>query len=188
MVFQGVVPPSSGTLAPRGGTEPVKRIAEPRDRPPLYTSPTRTGNISIAFVCLWTAIHWVVAPYQRKSCAEASMLRGRLDVMTPATIVELGDVTGRPKVKMDLPPMRIGDRVQLRCRLARKNGGRNEVLDVVGEFRVTTTSLDASSGTARQLLVVESTGVAPAWRAVKKDSLPPPRRLGPARVRPMVIE
>ncbi len=108
--------------------------------------------------------------------------------MTPASIVELGDVSGKPKVKMDLPRMLVGHRIQLKFRLTRKNGGRSEVLDVDGEFVVRSVSFDASSGMARQLLSVESTEAAPSWRAVKKDSLPPPRRLGPARVKPMVIE
>ena len=114
---------------------------------------------------------------------------GMQRVMTPATLVEMGDVADKPKVKLDLPsPLRIGDRLQLRFRLARMNGGRSEVLDVQGEFQVRSVSFDASSGSARQIISVESTGAAPSWKAVKKSSLPPPRKLGPAKVPRMVIE
>jgi hypothetical protein len=110
-------------------------------------------------------------------------------VITPVTIVELADVSGKPKVKMDLPsPMRIGDKVQLHFHLSRQNGGRSEVLDVSGEFRVRSVGFDASSGTARQVLSVETLGATPNWKAVKKSSLPPPRKLGPARAPPMDIE
>lgn len=109
--------------------------------------------------------------------------------MTPATIVELGDVAGKPKVKQDLPsPLRNGDKVHLRFQLARQNGGRSEVLDVQGEFVIRSVRFDASDGPTRQLLTVESTGVAPSWRAVKKSSLPPPRKLGAAKTPPMDIE
>jgi hypothetical protein len=104
--------------------------------------------------------------------------------MIPASIVELADVLGKPKVKMDLPsPMRIGDKVKLRFHLSRQNGGRSEVLDVNGDFQVRGVSFEM----ARQCLSVESLGAAPAWRAVKK-TLSPVRKLGPARVPPMVIE
>lgn len=91
---------------------------------------------------------------------------------------------------MELPsPMRLGDKIQLRFHLARQNNGRSEVLDVDGEFQVRSVSFDASSGSARQLLSVDCHGgVVPIWRAVKKASPAPPRKLGPARVPPMVIE
>ncbi len=108
--------------------------------------------------------------------------------MTPATIVELGDVHGKPKVKLDLPsPMRIGDRVKLHFRLSRQNQGRTEVLDVSGDFAVRSVSFDASDGAARQHLVVESSTVAPVWKAIKRTPNPQ-RKLGPAWLPPMVIE
>lgn len=104
--------------------------------------------------------------------------------MKPATIVELADVSGKPKVKMDLPsPLRLGDRLQLHFKLTRQNGGRSELLEVHGEFRVSTVSFE----NARQLLSVDAIGTAPVWRAVKKSAVMP-RKLSPARVPPMVIE
>ena len=101
--------------------------------------------------------------------------------MTPASIVELADVSGKPKVKIALPSCRIGDKVYLRFRLSRQNGGRSEQLDVDGDFQVRSTSLDASSGFARQILSVDAVSTSPCWKAVKK--IPAPlRKLGPARV------
>ena len=110
--------------------------------------------------------------------------------MVPATILEVSDVVGKPRVKMDLPsPMRIGDKIKLRFRLSRQNGGRYEILDVAGDFQVRSVSFDNSSGGgARQILSVESMGVAPCWKAVKKDSLPPHRKMGPAKAPPTPIE
>lgn len=101
--------------------------------------------------------------------------------MNPATLVELGDVAGLPKVKMTLPvPLRIGDRIHLAFQLRRTTGGRSEVLDVSGDFRVTSVSFDAAHGPPRQQLTVESAGKAPTWRAVKRQAAPE-RRLGPTR-------
>lgn len=81
---------------------------------------------------------------------------------------------------MDLPaPLRLGDKLTLRFRLKRANGGRMEVLDVNGEFRICSLSFEA--GTNRQMLSVESaSGVVPSWRAVKrtpefKRVIPPAR-------------
>lgn len=109
--------------------------------------------------------------------------------MVPATLVELDDVTGKPKVKLELPsPLRLGDRLQLRFRLSRQNGGRAEVLDVTGEYTVRSVSFDASDGPARQIISVVTTGVTPSWKAVKKASLASPRKLGPTRWPPMVLE
>ena len=108
--------------------------------------------------------------------------------MTSATIVELEDVAGKPRVKMDLPsPLRIGDKLTFNFRVARQHTGRSEVLDVKGEFRVSQVSFDVTSGPARQILVVVSNGVPPAWRAVKKAS-PPSRKLGPAKAPRMALE
>lgn len=108
--------------------------------------------------------------------------------MIPATIVELGDVAGKPRAKVDLPsPLRNGDRIALRFRLTRQHNGRSEVLDVDGEFAVRSVSFDATSGPPRQKITVEATTVSPVWRAVKK--LHPPRRpFGPARAKRTVIE
>lgn len=97
--------------------------------------------------------------------------------MMAHTILELSDVGGAPRVKLTLPvPLRVGDRVRLGFRLKRTHGGRTEVLEVVGEYRVS----GAIHETGRQTLTVEAVGKAPAWRAVRKDhgfvrSLPPAR-------------
>ena len=97
--------------------------------------------------------------------------------MTPTTLVELSDVDGKPQAKMDLPsPLRIGDRLKLRFKLQRMNGGRSEVLEVSGEFRVASVSFDEGS---RQVLSVEATKKAPSWVAVKRRA-EAPRKLAPA--------
>lgn len=97
------------------------------------------------------------------------------------TILKLADVNGEPKVKLDLPgPLRNGDPLALRFLLERQTGGRSEVLEVNGKFQVTAVGFDASTGTPKQLLSVETAGKVPAWRSVKKRSNGP-RRLGPAR-------
>jgi hypothetical protein len=104
--------------------------------------------------------------------------------MNPATIVQFEDVLDKPKAKMDLPsPLRVGDRLQLRLRIARQKGGRNEILDVVGEFRIKVVSFDST----RQILSVESMDAAPVWKAVKKTG-GVRRKLSPARHAPQVIE
>jgi hypothetical protein len=101
--------------------------------------------------------------------------------MNPSTIVEFSGVSGQPKAKLDLPcPLRIGDRIAFRFRLARENGGRSEQLDVVGDFRVKAVSFDASTGVGLQKLVVEAEDKAPVWRAVKKPAKPSARKLSPA--------
>lgn len=107
--------------------------------------------------------------------------------MNPASLVELSDVTGSPKVWMTLPvPLRLGDRLRLGFHLRRQKGGRHEILEVSGDFRVTGISWDASQGPTRQILAVESTGRAPAWRAIRT---PPsmPGRLGPTHFPPTVV-
>lgn len=102
------------------------------------------------------------------------------------TVLKLEDVAGAPKIKLDLPSLRVGDPINLPCFKVERTTpeGRREVLEVDARhsrFRVTGVGLDASSGPPRQLLSVESTGGAPpAWRAVKK----PPgarKRLSPAK-------
>ena len=88
--------------------------------------------------------------------------------MTPTSIVELSSVSGRPRAKLVLPvPLRQGDKLQLAFRLQRQNGGRLEVLEVRGEFRVTT----VIQSVEHQHLSVESTGKEPAWKAVRRPAL-----------------
>lgn len=96
------------------------------------------------------------------------------------TILELLDVKGRPRVRLDLPgPLRIGDRIAVSFRLQRRNAGRTEVLDLKGDVRVTGASLEATGPTVRQILEVETLSpTAPTWKAVKnrpewKRQLPP---------------
>lgn len=77
------------------------------------------------------------------------------------------DVAGEPQAKIDLPFLRLGDRLRLKLQIARKNGGRSEVLDVAGEYRVASCYYDAARPAPCQILHVSATGVSPAWRAVK---------------------
>jgi hypothetical protein len=96
------------------------------------------------------------------------------------TLLELLDVKGSPTVMLDLPgPLRIGDRITLCFRLQRRLGGRTEVLEVKGDVRVTSASLDATLAAPRQRIGVENAGAVPfVWKAVKnrpewKRHLPP---------------
>jgi hypothetical protein len=100
--------------------------------------------------------------------------------MISTTRLKLDDVNGRPMVLLsDVPsPLRIGDPLGLRFRIARQNGTRHEVLDVNGQFRVSAVGFDLSVTPRRQLLTVEAIGKPPTWVSVKK---PPSRApLGPA--------
>ena len=81
----------------------------------------------------------------------------------------LEDITGEPQLRMDLPLMRLGDRVQLSAVLHRQKGGRTEELHVEGEFRVTSLVVDAR-GRAKQIIRVATVGVTPCWRAIKNPS------------------
>lgn len=102
--------------------------------------------------------------------------------MQPTTLVDLSDVQGTPRVKMTLPvPLRAGDRVKLAFRLRRLNGGRQEILDVVGDFRVSSATLALDY----QVVAVESVGKAPTWRAVRKDIVS--RRQLPPAVFPRTV-
>ena len=87
------------------------------------------------------------------------------------------DVEGAQK-DLQLPLLRLSDRIKLRLQCQRKNRGRSEVLDISGEFRVTGVELDATRGRLRQVLQVEAVGIAPTWKAVKK---PKETRFGPAK-------
>lgn len=101
--------------------------------------------------------------------------------MNNSSLVELSDVAGKPRVILALPvPLRIGDRIHLVFQLRRIQGGRSEILDVSGDFRVTAVGFDASSGTGRQVLAVDTTGKTLVWRAVKKQPVFE-RKLGPTR-------
>jgi hypothetical protein len=83
-----------------------------------------------------------------------------------AAFLTLEDVAGAPQMRMDLPLMRLGDRLLLKAVLHRQKGGRTEELRVEGEFRVTSLVVDAR-GRTRQIISVAAIGVAPSWRAIK---------------------
>jgi len=91
-----------------------------------------------------------------------------------ATFFELSDVSGLPRVRTELPLLRIGDKLTLRFRLERQHLGRREVLDVFGEYQVTSMKLDLSQGRSRQIVSVSAINKAPIWKAVRN---PPVRRL-----------
>ena len=93
--------------------------------------------------------------------------------MTPTALVEISDVADKPLVKMDLPStLRLGDRLKLRFKLQRQHGGRSEVLEVSGDYRVSNVWVDTSEGSGRQHLSVEAVGKAASWVAVKKRAEP----------------
>jgi hypothetical protein len=97
--------------------------------------------------------------------------------MQQLSIVEIGDLADRPKAKLTLPvPLRLGERLHLAFKIRKQNGGRSEVLDVYGEYRVTAVGFT----TDYQHLIVEAVGKAPTWRAVKKEPATK-RLLGPAK-------
>lgn len=101
----------------------------------------------------------------------------------PLTILELSDVLGSPRAKLPLPvPLRVGDRVRLSFRLKRNHGGRSEVLEVVGEYRVS----GVVQAVDHQFVSVEATGKAPSWRAVRKEPHTD-RVLSPARFPPTLL-
>lgn len=85
----------------------------------------------------------------------------------------LSDVADEPRARIELPLVRLGDRLQLRFRLRRQKGGRTEELQVAGEFRVAAMVIDTTHGHPKQVVHISSLGVVPVWRAVKN---PPPSR------------
>lgn len=97
--------------------------------------------------------------------------------MVPS-IVTFSDVKDAPSIRMELPALLpLGERIKLRVTLRRKNGHRTEELRVDGEYRVAETSVDATYAPPKQIVKVEATKVAPAWKAVRNPS--PLRRLLP---------
>lgn len=94
------------------------------------------------------------------------------------SILELSDLAEPVRVKIDLPPVRIGDRVSLQFSLRRKHLGRHEVLDVQGEYKVTSHVVDTTKPATCQIVQVASLGKAPSWRAVKARQ---PPKIAPAR-------
>ena len=97
------------------------------------------------------------------------------------TFLELSDITDSPKVRTELPLLRIGDKITLRFCLERHNKGRREILDVIGGYQVTSIEIELKSQTVR----ISSTGKAPAWKAVKNQ---PPLKIAPAKAPPTIIK
>ena len=96
------------------------------------------------------------------------------------TLLELTEVVGKPKVKMELPRVHLGQRIRLAFCLRRKNAGRSEVLEVYGDFKVAAAGLDAVYPVRQVLSVDVAVGASPTWKAVKKTPewrrvLPPAR-------------
>jgi hypothetical protein len=100
--------------------------------------------------------------------------------MTPTTRIKLDDVNGKPMVLLSsVPsPLRVGDTLGLRFRVARQSNGRSEMLEVNGQFRVTAVGFDLAAYARRQLLTVEALGKAPTWVSVRRP--PQKTRLAPA--------
>lgn len=103
--------------------------------------------------------------------------------MTPTTYLDFPGVSGQPRVKMVLPiPLRLGDKLRLSFKLKRMNGGRLEVLDVHGDFRVSASVCSVE----HQYLSVESIGKDPTWRVLRKEPLLRRNRI-PARFARTVV-
>lgn len=96
--------------------------------------------------------------------------------MNHQTLLKLEDFDDLAPIRISLPaPIHIGTRLKLQFPIQRKNGGRTEVLNVDGEFRVTEVVIDAR-GEAKQLVSVIATGAIPTWKSIKN---PPVKRLSP---------
>ena len=96
--------------------------------------------------------------------------------MNHPTLLKLEDFDDLSPVRISLPaPLHIGTRLKLRFPIQRRNGGRTEVLNIDGEFKVTSVLIDAR-GDAKQLVSVASVGAAPTWKSIKN---PATRKLNP---------
>ena len=96
--------------------------------------------------------------------------------MNHPSLLKLDDVEDLAPIRISLPaPLHIGSRLKLRFPIQRRNGGRTEVLNVDGEFRVTGVVIDAR-GDAKQLVSVQSVGAAPTWKSIKNPAI---RKLHP---------
>lgn len=102
-------------------------------------------------------------------------------IMDIVTVVRLEDVNGQPVVKLGgVPaPLKVGDHMGLKFRIARNSNGRHEVLDVNGQFQIKAVGFDASVVPRRQLLSVESLVKPPTWRSIRKT--PQRAALAPAK-------
>lgn len=104
-----------------------------------------------------------------------------------ASVITFSEVKGSPAVRIELPALLpIGERITLRLSLRRRNGARTEELSIDGEFRVVASSVDASRGAPKQILSVEATKLAPAWKAIRNP--PNKRNLSPTKTHFVVEE
>lgn len=92
--------------------------------------------------------------------------------MNTTTRIKLDDVNGKPTVLLsDVPsPLRVGDPLGLRFRIARQTSGRHEVLEVNGQFRVSAVGFDLTTTPRRQLLTVDALGKPPTWTSLRKPA------------------
>lgn len=104
------------------------------------------------------------------------------------TIVKLSDVNSQPRLKVDLPQLRIGDPIALRASLERETQGRTEVLKVDCRFRVTAVGYEANGQT--QIASLDCIDRTPSWQAVKSRPLAASRlrQLGPSRFAPTSLD
>jgi hypothetical protein len=104
-----------------------------------------------------------------------------------ATFLEMEDLPGTTRVRVDVPTLRLGDPLKLRFRLERIHLGRREQLEVSGGFRVTSISHEIDPYGYRQIAKIAAVGVPPSWKAVKLS--PTDRRqLPPAKSPPTLVE
>lgn len=102
------------------------------------------------------------------------------------SVITFDEVKDSPSVHMDLPALLpIGERVQLKLVLRRRNGPRTEELRVEGEYRVTEVIVDTTCAPAKQRLKVTAKGLTPSWRSVRN---PPTtaRRLAPTHSKAVI--
>jgi hypothetical protein len=92
-------------------------------------------------------------------------------------VLEFSDLSEPQRVKIDLPTVHLGDRIRLAFTLRRKRQGRDEMLSISGEYKVMNVLLEARSH-PHQIIQVASTGVSPAWKAIKSTKA---KRLAPAK-------
>lgn len=89
------------------------------------------------------------------------------------SILELSDIEGKPKVKLDLPDLlRMGEKFSLCFCLTRMKQGRSERLVVKGLFQVTQVGYAFEGLPRRQILSIVAVGKTPHWEAVKKVKSP----------------
>lgn len=79
------------------------------------------------------------------------------------TILTLTDVKFEPKFRLDFQRVVPGAFLSLDFRATKVTGGRTEIIDVKGIYRVTGLCFDVET----QHLKIESMGLVPTWKAIK---------------------